>query len=331
MERMNESVAAVVVTNNRKQLLSQCLGGILAQTLPVQGIVLVDNASSDGTPGMLKDLGLLKEVRSGMTAAAIDCTPEIAGCNNSSLNFHYFRSAVNVGSSGGFHEGVKRAYEKGYDWYWLMDDDVVPREDCLEELLSALKILRDRDKPRKVGFLSSNVLGINGNIMNTPAIEDKRRMSGYQDWNRFLDHGMVALNSATFVSLFVSRCAVEKVGYPLKEMFIWGDDDEFTLRISSTGLGCYLVGRSEVTHKRGLQAPLSIFHDSPDRIANYFYSYRNQMHNMRKYHSRKELAVYLLYVSRDVVRLSLRPGRLAILLKGMISGMFFNPTIERPL
>jgi rhamnopyranosyl-N-acetylglucosaminyl-diphospho-decaprenol beta-1,3/1,4-galactofuranosyltransferase len=52
-ENKHETVAAVVVTYNRKELLRQCLGGILAQTRPVDAIYVVDNASTDGTDQMI--------------------------------------------------------------------------------------------------------------------------------------------------------------------------------------------------------------------------------------------------------------------------------------
>lgn len=52
MEKQNkkEKIAAVVVTYNRKELIGECLDAILLQTYPVDSIILIDNASTDGTP-----------------------------------------------------------------------------------------------------------------------------------------------------------------------------------------------------------------------------------------------------------------------------------------
>ena len=41
----------------------------------------------------------------------------------------------NMGGAGGFHEGIKYAFEQGFDYIWLMDDDGVPAADCLDKLL----------------------------------------------------------------------------------------------------------------------------------------------------------------------------------------------------
>ena len=43
------SIIAVVVTYNRKELLQGCLKALTAQSRPLKGIVLVDNASTDNT------------------------------------------------------------------------------------------------------------------------------------------------------------------------------------------------------------------------------------------------------------------------------------------
>lgn len=105
---MNETVAAVVVTYNRKQLLTECLDALLAQTRPVDKIILIDNASTDGTPDLLKERGYI---------------------DNPLLD--YVRLFENTGGAGGFYEGLKRGYKKNYDFVWLMDDDCITDKNAL--------------------------------------------------------------------------------------------------------------------------------------------------------------------------------------------------------
>src|SRR5260221_2165012 len=105
------SVAAVVVTYNRKELLARCLEAIRAQSRPCERVFIVDNASTDGTPEYLAAAALMGD------------------------SIQYIRLPANSGSAGGFHEGMRRAYESGYDWLWLMDDDGCPAPDRLEDLL----------------------------------------------------------------------------------------------------------------------------------------------------------------------------------------------------
>jgi len=79
-------VCAIVVTHNRKGLLRDCLAAIEAQTTAPERVLVVDNASTDGTPAVLRD--------------------EFPDVEVLSLE-------ENEGSAGGFHEGMKRAHQDG--------------------------------------------------------------------------------------------------------------------------------------------------------------------------------------------------------------------------
>lgn len=107
-----KSICAVVVTFNRKKLLLNCLGALKAQTRQLSHIVVIDNASTDGTADFL--------VQHNWT--------------NSDF-FTLITLPENMGGAGGFHEGIKYAFEHGFDYIWLMDDDGVPAADCLDKLL----------------------------------------------------------------------------------------------------------------------------------------------------------------------------------------------------
>src|SRR5690606_4998983 len=100
-------VVAVVVTYNRAELLQACLDGLAAQTRPVDAVVVIDNASSDG---------------SGDVARAHPVGAEV------------HTLGVNVGGAGGFAAGMALALTGlDPDWLWLMDDDTVPTPSALAE------------------------------------------------------------------------------------------------------------------------------------------------------------------------------------------------------
>ena len=107
----NEKICAVVVTHNRKNLLSRCLDSLLAQTRGLDKVLVVDNASSDGTDAMIQEY--------------IRQNPVI----------EYLNLGDNLGGGGGFHYGCRQAVCQGFDWIWLMDDDCVATGECLENLL----------------------------------------------------------------------------------------------------------------------------------------------------------------------------------------------------
>jgi rhamnopyranosyl-N-acetylglucosaminyl-diphospho-decaprenol beta-1,3/1,4-galactofuranosyltransferase len=103
-----EKVIAVVVTYNRKKLLTECITAIRNQTHPVDKILVINNGSIDGTEAWLRK------------------QPDID-----------FITQKNTGSAGGFFTGIKKAFKETYNWMWLMDDDGYPKEDALEKLLAA--------------------------------------------------------------------------------------------------------------------------------------------------------------------------------------------------
>lgn len=101
------TVAAVIVTYNRLALLQECLLALQKQTRPVDGIIVINNSSTDGTREWLEEQPNI-----------ITVTQE------------------NRGGSFGFYTGIKTAYEKGYEWIWCMDDDGLPDLNALKELLN---------------------------------------------------------------------------------------------------------------------------------------------------------------------------------------------------
>lgn len=86
--------------------------------------------------------------------------------------------------------------------------------------------------------------------MNVPTINTHPSANGYQYWYQHLSEGMVHVSTATFVSILISGKAIHKCGLPCKDFFIWGDDTEYTTRLTTFYGEAYLVGKSVATHKR---------------------------------------------------------------------------------
>ena len=56
-----ETTCVLLVTYNRSHLLLPLLDQLKKQTKPVNGILIVDNAATDGTPEKLKDHGVIQD------------------------------------------------------------------------------------------------------------------------------------------------------------------------------------------------------------------------------------------------------------------------------
>ena len=212
-------VIAVVVTWNRRDLLAETLDALAAQTRPADAIVVVDNASSDGTGELLDECS---------TSAGLDVVT----------------LRRNTGGAGGFAAGLRRALDHhDPDLVWLMDDDTVPRSRALAGLLDT----RDRYPGPPPTVLASRVEWTDGrdHPMNTPR---RKPFVGRSEARSASRAGAVAIRSASFVSIAVDASTVRERGLPVADYFLWNDDFEFSTRMlrGSVGLLCL---DSVVVHK----------------------------------------------------------------------------------
>lgn len=278
---VRRKVAAVIVTYNRKELLGECIEAIFKQTYAVNKIILINNASTDGTEELLKERKYLENKK-----------------------IEYVLMAKNIGGAGGFYEGIKLAEKMNIDWIWIMDDDTIPECRCLEELLKAEEYIQNY-RNEKISFLASSIYGPEGECMNVPELSSKLAANGYQYWYKFLSKGIVNISTATFVSILINKDAVKKCGLPCKEYFIWGDDSEYTKRLTTYFEEAYLVGNSIAIHKRINAKALSIKNeDKLSRIDMYHYYYRNNFINTMYYSGRYRAYMMLIKCVVECLKLN---------------------------
>lgn len=120
-----EKLAIVVVTYKRQQLLTKLFDSIEQLTVAPWRIVIVDNEQSDETRGMVEDFSARITRQWGTT---------VADASGNETRVVYAPQTANLGGAGGFSAGVKKAYELGAEWFWVMDDDVAVEPDGIEKL-----------------------------------------------------------------------------------------------------------------------------------------------------------------------------------------------------
>lgn len=289
-------VAAVVVTHNRKDMLATCLRKLRQQEGAACDILVIDNASSDGTENMIRERFPEPEIR-------------------------YFNTGANLGGAGGFSFGMRKAVELGYDFIWAMDDDTYAESDALKALLKA-----DRALNGNYGFLSGLALWTDGTVctMNRQHTSLRGFMSGREQ-------GPVPVIMVTFVSFFVKSETVREFGLPIKEFVIWSDDYEYSRRISRK-LPCYAIPESRVVHAMASNQKVGIEHDSRDRLWRYEKLYRNEVYVYRR-EGLRGLAFLFLRVNLHRARVLLhaedmKREKLRVIGRSFRSGFRFHPAIE---
>lgn len=249
---MAERVCAVIVTYNRKKLLQECLQAVLSQTRPPDHVLVVDNASTDGTAEMVRQ-----------------AFPQV----------ELLSLAENSGSAGGFHEGIKHAYAKGFDWLWLMDDDAIPEPKVIRTLLS---------------MANDKTIGIVGPLVidekNTSLLAFTYKKNG--TLARFVSQvekmeciwGQVNL----WNGVLIKREVISLVGLPDTRLFIRGDEVEYFLRLRKFSIPMATSTKCVIQHPGGQkeETPLlmgrlvAVFTNS--NFKNY-YLFRNRGYLIRLY------------------------------------------------
>lgn len=293
--------AALILTYNRKELLKNCLAGVMAQKAEAD-IIVVDNGSTDGTSDLFKGADAIYD----------------------SGKIHYFNTGMNTGCAGGFTFGIRKAAELGYDYVWLMDDDCVPTENALSEMLKFAD-----ENEGQFGYLSSKVLWKDGSIslMNVQRRTLTRNVTD-------MTPAVIPVVMASFASLLIPVAVVRDVGLPYREFFIWTDDWEYTYRISRK-YPCYMIPSSEITHYIKANSKANISNSTPERLHRYRYLYRNDVVLYRSAGVKGFLyeSVRLPYHMARIMMSGLdhreKIKRLSILVGGTLEGLRFYPEPDR--
>ncbi len=212
-------LVAVVVTHQRLAQLQRTLARLLeASGQELAAVVVVDNASADGTADWL------------------------AGLDDPRLDV--VRCETNLGGAGGFARGMARALA-GHDpdWLVLMDDDARPAPGALAAF--------HRLDLRGWDAVAAAVFYPDGEIcdMNRPSrnpfwhpgvfLRSALRLGGRDGFHlgpeAYAGDHPVAVDITSFVGFFVSRAAVERIGLPDPALFLYGDDGIYTLGMVRAG------------------------------------------------------------------------------------------------
>jgi len=293
------SVAAVIVTFNRLEKLKRVLASVEAQTHPDLHILVIDNASTDGTG-------------------------EYLAARTASRPTEVITMATNTGGAGGFAEGMLRGYASGADHVWIMDDDCYPEPEALERLVAGFDAAVT-ELGGDVPFACSVVEFTDGSIceMNNPVPT--------WDWGRLLVKGQqsVMVTACSFVSVLIPRWAIAEYGLPYRDYFIWFDDREYTLRLTRRCPGVQVLD-STVIHDMGENRGVNFSMVDAKSAWKFAYGVRNEASYLLHHRG-------FLYFVEFAARLfvSLHRGRVPMrlrlrLLSKLFAGVRFNPRIEYP-
>ncbi len=206
---------AVVPTHNRTELMLRSLAGLVAQTMPLAGTILVEN----GSPEPVGDLARSK----------------FGG------HVTVLRLKQNLGPAAGFAAGIRKAVERGAEWVWLLDDDSWPLPTALEALVcngvfsAAETVALCSLKQDPDGTLQKWEARRDGHYLRLPPETEYQKPE-------------FGVDAAAFAGLLVRAAALPQAGLPDSRYFGWFGDYEFCFRLCLQGR-IFCVAASRLVHE----------------------------------------------------------------------------------
>ena len=199
----NFKIAVVIVTFNRCDELVKTISAIQNQGILENDIIVINNNSTDNTKNIL---------------------------DSNYKNIQSIHLNENIASAGGFSKGMQTAFEKGYDWVWLFNDDSRPVEGSLKSILTHL----NSDKIQ-IGLLK---------IAN----KDENNKAVLLYWNGVrkpvsvdVSNEIVQTDLITFDCCIISKKTIEKIGYCDPLYFMGTYEFDYCLKAKDAGIGVYTL------------------------------------------------------------------------------------------
>ena len=221
-EILMDSTSVLIVTYNRSKLLLKTLNGVLNQTKHVSEVLIFNNHGTDDTEKLLK-----KEEYLDSSLDIVD--GQMYKTTKDGVIISYYLNDKNLGGAGGFSKGIKLISEQNYDWLWVMDDDVVPEDNCLEEMFKQVQA-----NNVQVGIPNRS----DDNFTDTACID-----FDFDDYRKFWiglrkksisipkDVNSIFVKDFPFEGPLIKMDLVKKIGLPDSRYFIEYDDSDYAQRL----------------------------------------------------------------------------------------------------
>lgn len=306
-----EKVLITLVTYNRRNCLSVLLEALKKQSVRPIGILIVDNNSTDDTNQFLIDSGFTK-------GTEYACLHKLQA--DSGIMQYYYRNTENVGGSGGFAKAIGLGLEIDSDYIWIMDDDVQPEPDCLENMLKYMNSNVKACIPNRTdeNFIDHACSGI-----DMKSLRNFRITSRKEFYDLPLEKEFYSVKDMAFEGPLIATEVVRKVGHPNAGFFIEYDDTDYAQRVLEY-TEIYFVTNACLHRQLARQAEANKIKDRRYNWRNY-YSIRNNIlfdHKYAQSWRAKHLSTGLLWIYHVMRSLYYRkPKNIYVINKAVHDGM----------
>lgn len=263
----------VILNTNRREDTLACLASLSANSYPRQQVLVLDNASTDGS---------VQAVRQRFPAVEI------------------IQLAENLGYAGNNNVGIQAALAGGADWVLVLNEDTILAEDCLTQMIAFA------DSKPEIGIVGPMVYHHNEpeRIQSAGGSLGGNWESIHLGQNQPDEGQFPRPHPVDWISgcaILVRRAVIEKVG-PLDERFFYyWEETEWCLRARLAGWQVWHVPQAKLWHK-GVQRD---YRPGPNVT---YYSTRNRLLMMKKHHAPLGIQMRVWFqLLRTLLSWSLRP------------------------
>lgn len=227
MELLNK-VAIIILNWNSYEDTYECLKSIENLDFKDFTVFLVDNNSQDNSFEKLKNAYAHK--------------------NEFNFNIEFIENNENLGFAGGNNQGIKKAYDQGYQYFWLLNNDTIVEKSSLSALINVFKLDKDIGiVGSKILYYSTNKIWFAGGKINYFTGATKHIGIKEEDLGQY--NTLCEVDYITGCSLCFSRSMLEKTGYMIEDYFLYYEETDWNIRAKKHGFKIVYTPESVVYHK----------------------------------------------------------------------------------
>ncbi|MBE2935977.1 glycosyltransferase family 2 protein [Anoxybacillus flavithermus] len=228
MKQVTDKDVAIIILNwNAYDDTFECLKSLEHLTYPYFHVFLVDNASQDESFEKLQ-----QDYKNGKLNVPIT----------------FIQTGANLGFAGGNNVAIKEAYNQGYQYFWMLNNDTVVDPNALTPLVETL------EKDRQVGIVGSKIYyyGTNkiwfaGGKVNTWT--GACAHIGFKEEDKGQYNQLKEVDYITGCSLCFRKEILETVGYMEEDYFLYYEETDWNLKSSNKGWKIVYIPNSAIYHK----------------------------------------------------------------------------------
>lgn len=265
-------ITVVLNTNHRDDTLA-CLASLAQNTYPNNQIIVLDNASSDGS---------VAAIRAAFPAVQI------------------IELTKNLGYAGNNNVGIAAAIAQGADWVFVLNEDTILDPNCIQELV------RFAESDSQIGIVGPMVYHHSEpTVIQSAGGKLGRYWKSQHIAQNEFDTGQIScphvVEWISGCAILVRRSVIAQVGVIDERFFYYWEETEWCVRVRAANWQIFHVPAAKLWHK-GVQR------DYKPKPAIAYYNTRNQLLLLAKH--RAPLMVWVATCSqllRTATSMSLRP------------------------